>query len=161
MQLMLMRHGEASYHLGDTDHQRPLTAEGFAQARQMGQWMKDHGFMPDAVHLSSALRTRQTYEAWAAANQFQGTMVAHDALYLAAPETMLQCIHQAAPDHRRIMVLGHNPGITRLCAELTAENRPFGTACLAILEHQDRPWTSWLPNHEARLTHFERPAAFR
>jgi phosphohistidine phosphatase SixA len=74
---------------------------------------------------------------------------------------MLECIHQASPDHRRIMVLGHNPGITRLCAELTEENRPFGTACLAVLEHDEPSWTSWLPNHEARLIHFESPRTLR
>ena len=60
--LIVMRHAKAEP-FAPSDHARPLTYRGIASARDVGDHLRDGGLAPDYAIVSSALRTRQTWEA--------------------------------------------------------------------------------------------------
>jgi broad specificity phosphatase PhoE len=75
---MLARHGKAAHNAAyerylhgdrhacyDTpDLEAPLVAIGMRQARAAGQYLRDHGMVPDVVYLSPAVRAQQTWAAY-------------------------------------------------------------------------------------------------
>ena len=63
-ELILLRHAHADPALpGQSDMDRPLSAEGLAEAESAGRWLRDQGLVPDCVLCSPARRTRETLEA--------------------------------------------------------------------------------------------------
>jgi len=62
-ELILLRHAHAetaAANQADTD--RPLSRQGIAEAEAAGQWLKEHGYLPDRVLVSPSRRTRETLE---------------------------------------------------------------------------------------------------
>ena len=63
-ELILLRHAHAEPAApGQADLDRPLSAEGLAEAESAGRWIKDNGWVPDCVLCSPSRRTRETLEA--------------------------------------------------------------------------------------------------
>ena len=60
LHLFVMRHAEAAL-LGDSDQQRPLTAQGKLQAQSQGEWLRDLNLQWDLVLVSPYLRAQQTF----------------------------------------------------------------------------------------------------
>lgn len=58
--LILIRHAKAVEEDVGGDHARALAERGVADAKALGVWMMEQGFMPDAALCSTATRTRQT-----------------------------------------------------------------------------------------------------
>src|SRR5436190_1191919 len=58
MRVVIVRHAEAAP--GNPDELRPLTPQGRAQARWLGDRLRKHGLTPDAVVSSPLLRARET-----------------------------------------------------------------------------------------------------
>src|SRR5437588_12971001 len=61
MRLLIVRHAEAAP--GNPDELRPLTPGGRAQARALGDRLREQGLEPDAVVSSPLLRARETANA--------------------------------------------------------------------------------------------------
>ena len=100
MQLLLMRHGEASYTLGATDKERPLTDRGRAESARAGAWIKAQGLAPELILCSSARRTQETL----AALGLDAPSVIEDALYLASADERWRGQHHAR-DRQRVLVM--------------------------------------------------------
>lgn len=113
-QLILTRHAKSDWGGGLPDHERPLNARGRRAAAIIGDWLRDKGYLPDAVLCSSATRTRETL----ALMQMDAPARFDDALYHAAPQTMLTVLQGAEGDC--VLLLGHNPGIGLLAAALVS-----------------------------------------
>jgi phosphohistidine phosphatase len=58
--LVLVRHAEAAN--APLDRDRPLSPRGEQQADAVGSWLAQAGLVPDAVLISPARRTQQTWE---------------------------------------------------------------------------------------------------
>lgn len=122
--LILLRHAQAApASLGDfsieADMARPLTADGQAAALRCGQWLAAQGLHPDAIVCSPARRTRQTLDAvLTACRQTQGQPSFCPDIYEAQPEALLARIQQTEPQHRTLLLVGHNPGISLLARQL-------------------------------------------
>ncbi len=56
-----MRHAKAEPY-AETDADRELTRRGHDDAAEVGRFLADIGIRPDSALVSSALRTRQTWE---------------------------------------------------------------------------------------------------
>ncbi len=66
--LVLLRHAKAETTLGvASDADRPLSSRGYADATAAGIWLGTEGLRPELVICSPARRTRQTWQAVAAA----------------------------------------------------------------------------------------------
>jgi len=120
-ELLLLRHGKAHDQHPAGDFFRELRNKGKRGAQRIGVWLDRNQLLPDRVISSSATRALNTAQKCCKAMGLPGTMVsAHDELYLAQPSTLLQHIRQTSASHRRLMVVGHYPGLDQLTQELCA-----------------------------------------
>ena len=126
--LMLLRHAKTENDApSGQDQDRRLDDRGRLDAAAIGRWIGRHPPLPDVVLVSTAVRTQQTWEivreamrdaAEDPAPEPQVEFMAE--LYGADPAQLLQIIRMAeAADPRRLMVIGHNPGMHELALALT------------------------------------------
>jgi phosphohistidine phosphatase len=134
--LMLLRHARTENDApGGRDQDRRLDDRGRADAAEIGGWMARHPPFPDAVLVSPALRSHQTWAiVWEA---MKSTMPPPKVelvseLYGADPSALLQIIHAAATDDpQRLLLVGHNPGLHELAFALTGSGNAAARAALA------------------------------
>ena len=113
LQLILMRHAKSSWDGPTaTDHARPLNGRGRRSAMALGIWMRQKGWLPDAVLCSSSVRTRETLEGLGLDIAAQYLVD----LYHAEAGQMLGCLQQATGG--RVLMIGHNPGIADFAARI-------------------------------------------
>lgn len=131
--LVLMRHAKAERAgAGDNDFERALTPRGGADATLVARALEASGVRPDKVLVSSAVRTRQTWEAMAQVfpdAEVQLTRL----LYHAEPDVILDAVEaETAAD--TVMVVAHNPGVH----VLTLRILKYGSAPPSVLARFDR-----------------------
>ena len=126
MRIFLVRHAEAAP--GDPDDLRPLTAEGNAVARELGERLAAH--KPDAVVCSPLLRARETAQHIARAAGLEAEP--EEKLAPGAGITDLS----AAVSGRggTVVVVGHQPDCSEIVLALTGEERTFEPGAFAELE---------------------------
>lgn len=155
--LLLFRHAKSDWNAPElSDHERPLNKRGTRAAPQMGHYIAQKHLKPDQIICSDAVRTRATL---ALILPELGTPPPHvtiDAdLYLASAETILASIRNHAREtDKRLMVIGHNPGLHALALTLTGEGDTSGitqmamkypTAALAVLKFEAESWQDIKP----------------
>jgi phosphohistidine phosphatase len=163
--LILVRHAKTEKDAeSGRDQDRRLDKRGLADAGTIGAWLRENVTTPDLALVSTAARTRQTWDILApylpgCKSRFE------DDLYLASAADIFRIIRKAPADVQTLLVLGHNPGLHELAWTLTgkagtrdrdalAENLPTaGTVCL------DFPINDWtrLSLHSGILSHFITP----
>jgi phosphohistidine phosphatase len=130
--LILMRHGKAEQHAATGgDFERALAPRGQGDAALMGRVLAKAGLSPDLALVSSARRTRETWEAASPAFPGAQAQVRRD-LYHAEAQDVLAAIRDAAPASGAVMVVGHNPGLHELALRM-AMGGPAAPALLARL----------------------------
>ena len=136
-QLVLLRHAHAEpAAAGQTDFDRPLSAEGVAEAEAAGVWLEQHGYTPDRIVYSPARRTKETLERVLAV---LGNVEARsDArIYEATPGTLME-IADVHRDGGRVLLVGHNPGLEQMVALLASgqsgEFRGMPAGGVAVLD---------------------------
>jgi len=169
-QLLLLRHAKSSWRDRSLDdHDRPLNARGTAAALRMGRYLAESGLWPDRVLCSTAKRTRRTWELVAEARDGADTSVSFfEALYHAYPAELMATIREAGGDARRLLVIGHNPGMEAFAAQLAegdaeetaiaSMHAKFPTAALAVFDCRIADWRE-LSREAARLEGFVTPAS--
>ena len=87
----------------------------------MGERVVRAGLVPDRILASSAQRTRATAQLAAAALGLAALHITHlDELYNADEGRLWEVIRGAADGARHLLLVAHNPGISRLASELAA-----------------------------------------
>jgi phosphohistidine phosphatase len=130
--LILMRHGKAEQHAASGgDFERALAPRGHNDAALMGKVLAKAGLSPDLALVSSARRTRETWEAVSPAFAGARSELRRD-LYHAEAQDVLAAIREDAPDGGTVMVVGHNPGLHELALRL-AMGGPVDPAMLVKL----------------------------
>jgi phosphohistidine phosphatase len=134
--LMLLRHAKTENDApSGRDQDRRLDNRGRHDAAEIGGWIGRHPPFPDVVLVSHAIRAHQTWEiAWEAIKELvpepQVELVPE--LYGADPAQLLQIIREAsAADPKRLMLVGHNPGMHELALALAGSGDAAGRAALA------------------------------
>ncbi len=126
--LVLMRHAKSDWFSDDgDDFSRALSERGIRDARQMGRWLVEGGYLPSAILSSPSRRTRQTLELVADGSSLDldARTEWKDELYHASAGTLRTLLRRAG---RRptLMLLGHNPGLEELLAFLVDDDRMLG-----------------------------------
>jgi phosphohistidine phosphatase len=134
--LLLLRHAKTESDApSGRDQDRGLDDRGRHDAAEIGGWIGRHPPAPDAVLVSTAVRAHQTWEiAWEAMKRLvpKPQVEILPELYGADPVQLLQAIHAAsASDPKRLMLVGHNPGMHELALALTGGGDPAGHKALA------------------------------
>ena len=153
--LMLLRHAKTETDApSGRDQDRRLDERGHKDAARMGDWIAEHPPFPDTVLVSPAVRAKQTWDiAWEnmkhRVHAPQVELVPD--LYGADPGQLLETIRTATvpANPKRLMLVGHNPGMHELALMLTGggdeasrralhDNLP--TAGLAVFDFDVKDW---------------------
>jgi phosphohistidine phosphatase len=111
--IVLVRHAKARQD-GPTDVERELEERGRADAAAAGRWLAGRGLTADHALVSAATRTRQTWEAMAAAAGWSVEPDLDRGFYGASPETALDLMRLTPGEASTLVVVGHNPTVAYL-----------------------------------------------
>ena len=143
--LILMRHATAERAAASgLDRDRGLTVGGRSDAILMGRTLAEKGLRPDLALVSSATRTRQT---WDAVHEALGDVEVRTetSLYNASADILRRFVEGAEEEAGCLLVLAHNPGVHQLAYEYLIESAAspsvldrmaggFPTAAAAVFE---------------------------
>lgn len=137
-ELILLRHAHAEPAAANqADLDRPLSAEGLAEAEAAGRWLAENKLIPDCVLCSPARRARETLEAVLGSIGYVEQRI-EDGIYEATSGTLI-ALADCQIDVPRLMLVGHNPGMEQLVALLhsgqSGDHRgmpPGGVAVLSV-----------------------------
>ncbi|HET8601462.1 MAG TPA: histidine phosphatase family protein [Segeticoccus sp.] len=169
--LILLRHAKAEKGRDKADAERELADRGMRDAEAVGEWIVEataDGHVPpiDVVVCSTALRTKQTWEAAVAGGAEAGDVWYDRTVYNASPEALLDVVHELPEDCSTAVIVGHSPGVPWLAGLLMTDEEAessgvdvleegWPTAGLAVLRC-DGPWEKLQP-HSAHLQEFVVP----
>ena len=139
--LVIARHSLAHQDHALGDHERELTAEGLALAKELGAALAAAAIAPSLALCSSAARAAQTAEAAlaAAGSQVEPSL----------ERELFQCMHRSWIDQLRridancadVLAVGHAPTVGSLITELSGQDVAMPACCAYLLEYA-RPWSS-------------------
>ncbi len=115
-ELYLLRHAKSDWeNMEVKDIDRPLKTRGIRDALFMGEYLSRQFEVPDQVLTSPACRALHTSILFIRSMKSSyAKMLVNEAIYLASFNE-LQAIIKNTPDHvTRLMLVGHNPGLTDL-----------------------------------------------
>jgi phosphohistidine phosphatase len=172
--LMLLRHAKTENEApSGRDEDRRLDNRGHRDAAEIGGWIGRHPPFPDLVLVSHAMRALQTWEiAWEAMKELisEPEVELVPELYGADVSQLLEAIRDASlADPKRLMLVGHNPGMHELALALAGggdhagrkaltENLP--TSGLAIFDFDIDDWAD-VAFRRGRLAAFVSPKLLR
>lgn len=122
--VLLCRHAETHdpYPL-QPDFERELTPAGQQQARSTGKWMREKFSKLDALVASPAVRANATARIIAGRLYFDEAEIAYNPdLYNARETQLIKSLGELPNNVKQVLLVAHNPGITRLARELTQQH---------------------------------------
>ncbi len=137
--LLLVRHAESVAQAPGGDKNRPLTAQGRANAKRIGIYLRASSLLPDHAVSSPALRARDTLDAiLGELSQERLSREVYGDLYYADSETLLDVISQTPGSAKILLVIAHNPGVGEFVRFLlqpeNALPKHFSAPCLAVID---------------------------
>ncbi len=163
-ELMLLRHGKSDWSQQVEDFKRPLKDRGKRGAQRMGVWLLQQRLQPDLVVSSPAERAIVTAQkAIKAMGGDAQAIIEERRIYAANVEELLQLLGELPAHSRRVMLVGHNPGLEMLTEFLQGERIPLPsdgklipTSTLARIEMPD-DWRE-LKTGDGKLLAIVRPS---
>lgn len=158
--LLILRHGKSSWKdLSLDDHDRPLKKRGKRDARHVGAFLRERELIPDLILTSSAKRARATTKQVLKGGEFKSDVPVekHQRLYHAEPEVILDVLQGTADRERRVMIVGHNPGLEDLVELLVGEWYRMPTAALAEIRLPIAHWRDLNTETRGELRHLWTP----
>jgi phosphohistidine phosphatase len=139
-ELLLLRHAKSAWDTeAEEDFARPLAPRGRRTAPRIGRWLAKRGLRPDSILTSPAVRAAQTARLVAAElGVADARILAERGLYEASAERIAALAAERGQG-RRVLVVGHNPGLEDLVRRWGGEAvvRPggklFPTAAIALV----------------------------
>jgi phosphohistidine phosphatase len=123
--LVLLRHAKAQPDAPDGDHSRRLTKRGTRDASTIGAILLEEIGIPGLIVSSDAVRARETAKRVADVLSFVDEIVLESRLYLAAGKDIAQIIRRFPNAMDCALVVGHNPGLEDLVANLAGSSNPI------------------------------------
>ena len=141
-----------------SDFERPLNDRGRRDAPVMGGRIARPGRAPEVIIAIPALRALTTARLLAAGMGLPESSVVESAIiYGAGPATILEAALGLGEECHRAMIVGHNPGMTLLAAELSrGEITHMPTCAIATFEFPADHWKDLRPG-KAKLLSFDTP----
>jgi phosphohistidine phosphatase len=156
--LLLMRHAKSSWKKTDLqDHERPLNKRGEKDAPRMGKWLLERNLTPQFILSSTAVRAAKTAELVAGKCNYKNEILYSESLYLAEPQGYIQALQALPDDYKRVLIIGHNPGLEGLLQMLTGKVEGLPTGSLAWLVLPIKNWAELDLNTESELIEIWRP----
>ena len=170
MRLILLRHAKSEKaEPGMRDRDRSLAPRGRKDALKVGAYMVHHGLIPHLAMVSTARRTRETWDQLAPALSPVPPVSYEDGLYNAGPQAIMDLIKACARSISTLLVIGHNPGMHEVALSLIASgdvatrerlNEGLPTAGLIVIDFVGDDWQA-LHARGGRLDRFVTPRSLR
>jgi phosphohistidine phosphatase len=139
--LYVLRHAKAELDSADgTDHGRDLKKRGRRAARAVGAFLTEQGEAPDLILCSTALRARETARLAAEGGSWEVDLVLDPAIYETSVRGLLERLRVLEDGPRRVLLVGHQPVLSLLVAELTGAEPAFPTGALARIDLSAAHW---------------------
>lgn len=140
--LYLVRHAQSSWNDAKlADRERPLTDKGKRDATKMGKRLAESEVAVDVIVSSPAQRAHATAEVIARKLDFKRKDIVQDErLYSGEVDDLLQLIQEVGGDHKRVMLVGHNPLISELVLHLAGKDVNLPTCAVAVLRFDTKSW---------------------
>lgn len=124
-ELLILRHGKSDWNVDCDDFNRPLVERGKRGSEQIGVWLQQQNLLPDFVLSSPAVRAIETAKRCCKAMGFGDNPIyqeprIYEANFATLKAILNDCPHQA----QRVMLVGHNPGLEHLLADLANQPLP-------------------------------------
>ena len=144
-ELLILRHGKSDWSEDVDDFHRPLKDRGKRGAQRIGVWLQRQELVPDYIIASPAVRALETARKISKAMNMDGRQIKQEpAIYAASLPDLLKVLGGCPNKARRVMIVGHNPGLETLLIHLSKDNIPLPkdgnllpTATLARLKLPD------------------------
>lgn len=141
-ELLILRHGKSDWDNDLDDFNRPLQDRGKRDAQRIGVWLQQQDLLPDYVVSSPAERAIVTAEKCCKVMGMASSDIHQDKRIYAADLSDLMAVLNSCPEEaRRVMLVGHNPGLEELLGYLVDQEGPLSnddkllpTATLARLK---------------------------
>jgi phosphohistidine phosphatase len=165
MRLMLLRHAKSEKaEPGMRDRDRRLNDRGRKDAARIAAYMVQQALLPDRALVSSAQRTRETWERMAPAFSVKPAVRYEDRLYESSTDSILTVIKAADRSASALLVIGHNPGLCDTARLLLAHRAGAAhqlddglpTAGLVVIDFAEDDWRR-LAARSGRLKAFVTP----
>lgn len=131
--LIVLRHAKSEWSDGVADHDRPLAERGRREAALAGRWLRENVSGMDLVVCSSATRARQTWKRVAKQLDPVPPLRIDDRMYAASVRGLLGVVHKLPDSANAVLLIGHNPGLEELVAELGGVGLTMRTSSIAVL----------------------------
>lgn len=133
--LILLRHAKSDDPRGLSDQDRPLAECGTLDAPRMGARLFARGVRLDRLISSPAVRALATARLLGTALKYPPRwIVVDERLYPGDTAQVLGVIRQLEEDVQRVMLVGHNPGLSELAHHFAARIRHLPTCAAAEFE---------------------------
>jgi phosphohistidine phosphatase len=162
-ELYILRHAKSDWGSdAKSDFDRPLAKRGKKDAPSMGKWLAKQNLKIDFIVSSPAERAKQTiYAVVKELGISKKEIHYNEKIYMASLETLLQVLEESPKKAKKVMLVGHNPGLDDLLQylvkdpPLTESGKLLTTACLAQITLPE-DWTQ-LQRHCGKLVNLTRP----
>ncbi len=162
-ELIILRHGKSDWNTNETDYNRPVTDRGKRGAQRIGVWLAQNGLKPDMVISSPAERARLTAQKMMKAmGETDHYIIYDERVYEAALNDLLDVLSGISRETKRVILVGHNPGLEQLLIYLCDEKitipddgKLLPTATLAHLSLSCQ-WNK-IRKNSAKLIKIQRP----
>jgi phosphohistidine phosphatase len=161
--LIIVRHAVAAQDApgGGGDRERQLTERGEEDARAAGRRLLAADIGVDRILCSPAARTRATAQLIAEViGVVPGCIDYEPAIYNAGRDQLLDLIAGVPTEVNRLMLVGHNPGLSDLADALSPEPMPgLPTSGIAVVDLALTEWHDLSAEHSALAYQFLTPGA--
>jgi phosphohistidine phosphatase len=159
-ELLLLRHAKSDWSVDMDDFSRPLKKRGRRAAKQVGRWLSMQHLIPDTILSSPATRALETAQRVCRQLHIdESSIICDRRIYEADAQTLLAVLKNLHHE-KRVLLVGHNPGLEELLLSLIPHSIPLSpngkclsTAALAQLAFE----SDWAELAEAKLVTLIRP----
>jgi phosphohistidine phosphatase len=164
--LFLIRHAKAEPSVGRGDYERKLTERGRHDAKRIAAALAARRVLPELLIHSGAARAKQTAEIFASEWGRDVKLKEDVGLYDASLATLLARTRALSHEHKRVGLVGHNPGLGELATALTGSGAEpevrrlatkYPTGAVVVLDFSIKRWEEVEPN-SAMLALYLTPA---
>lgn len=161
-ELLLLRHAKSDWSVDMDDFSRPLNKRGRRAAKRVGRWLHEQHLIPDTILSSPATRALTTAQRVCRQLDIDESAIICDPRIYEADALTLLAVLKTSCQKRRVLLVGHNPGLEDLLLKLIPHSVPLSangkylpTAALAQLAFKG-DWTE-LAEGAATLVTLIRP----